>query len=64
MVWVFPLTVIKTLGGRFELPSYYSTGFPDLRPTRLGYPSNIGILFIFIILFRIMAPLNFYQYHP
>jgi hypothetical protein len=29
----------KALGGRFELPSYESTGFPDLRLTRLGYPS-------------------------
>ncbi len=28
-----------TLGGRFELPSYESTGFPDLRLTGLGYPS-------------------------
>ena len=34
------LTFISTLGGRFELPSYESTSFPDLRLTRLGYPSS------------------------
>ncbi len=47
--------MMKALGGRFELPSYFSTGFPDLRPTRLGYPSNVYINTFFIIFFRIMV---------
>ena len=39
------MIVVKiTLGGRFELPSYESTGFPDLRLTRLGYPSYRGFI--------------------
>ena len=43
-----------TLGGRFELPSYESTGFPDLRLTGLGYPS-----FPFLIVWNYITVLWF-----
>ncbi len=49
----------KALGGRFELPSYRSTSFPDLRLTRLGYPSlHLHCFNIFIVL-EILAKSTF-----